>query len=93
MLRLPAPNLYKKFFIDKQDERVDLFRKLAEQYKIRSANDLKQLRGFLSVIPAKFQVDGAPYWMGRDLVDWLVTDQVAACMKGKSINVRYTIDV
>ncbi len=32
-----APPLYKQFFIDKADERLDLFRKLAERYEIKSA--------------------------------------------------------
>lgn len=33
----PAPELYKQHFVDKTDERVDLFRKLVKQYKVRSA--------------------------------------------------------
>ncbi len=31
------PPLYKQYFIDRSDERVDLFRKLAEQFGVRSA--------------------------------------------------------
>jgi len=63
------------------------------QYKLQSTEDVKKLRGFLALVPAKFQADGAPYWMGKDLLEWLVTDQIAACMQEKSIDVRYTIDV
>lgn len=33
----PAPALYKQFFVDKADERVDLFRKIADQFDVSSA--------------------------------------------------------
>lgn len=37
MPQTSPPDLYKQFFVDKNDERVDLFRKLVKTYKVRSA--------------------------------------------------------
>lgn len=62
-------------------------------YTIRSQDDVRSLPGFLAIVPAAFQEDGKPYWLGKDIIEFLVNDQLAACATGNNINIRYTIDV
>ena len=62
-------------------------------YSISNSQDLKALPGFLSIIPAKFQLNNKPYWMGKAILGHLINDQLGAILRGGNVNIRYTVDV
>jgi hypothetical protein len=73
----PVPALYKQFFVDKADERVDLFRKIANQFDVTSAlypGSFVQISPSF-VIPRVVYVDNDRR-NGRFFVDPLLMDYV-----------------